>query len=65
MKNAAEYAIWKSLVRKCHDSRNPEYKNYGAQGVTVADSWRVKGKFKTFSPRRGSSAVPQSGPAPD
>lgn len=61
MKNAAEQAIWKSLIRKCHDANHPEYKNYGAQGVTVADEWRGKGKFQTFLNDVGAQPFPKAG----
>lgn len=40
------YATWRSMVSRCHNPKNPHYKNYGALGVTVCSEW--KNSIKEF-----------------
>lgn len=37
--NTTEYFIWSHMHRRCKDSENPAYKNYGARGITVCTRW--------------------------
>ncbi len=39
------YNVWGSMIQRCYDSRNRNYKRYGGKGITVSDSWR---KFDGF-----------------
>lgn len=32
--------VWKSMIRRCYDSKSPDYKYYGLKGITVCDRWR-------------------------
>ena len=34
-----EYVLWYYLLSKCYNSKDKEYKYYGAQGVTVSNRW--------------------------
>lgn len=34
------YSVWYAMVRRCYNPDDKHYKNYGAKGVTVCDSWR-------------------------
>lgn len=34
-----EYSVWRSMKQRCFNPKNPEYKNYGARGVTVCKEW--------------------------
>lgn len=34
-----EYAIWSQMKGRCLYESHPEYKNYGARGITVCDRW--------------------------
>lgn len=36
----AEYRIYKNMIGRCENSRNPGYKWYGARGITVDPCWR-------------------------
>jgi hypothetical protein len=38
--NTYEYKIWESMIRRCHDSNNIHYKNYGARGIFVHEEWK-------------------------
>ena len=43
-RSRAEIA-WMNMVSRCCNQSNPDYKNYGARGITVDRSWR---KFAIF-----------------
>lgn len=30
---------WRDILRRCYDNKRESYKNYGAKGVTVCESW--------------------------
>lgn len=34
------YNTWYSMVRRCHNPKCPDFKKYGAKGVSVCDQWR-------------------------
>lgn len=36
------------MKKRCYDSHNASYHNYGAKGVTVCDRWTNKDGFKNF-----------------
>lgn len=46
MEKSPEYRIWIDMRRRCHDERRPDFKNYGARGVTVCEEWR--NSFEAF-----------------
>lgn len=34
-----EYTTWCGINQRCNNPTNPDYKNYGGRGITVADEW--------------------------
>lgn len=40
------YEIWKSMKRRCFNSKNAAFHNYGGRGITVCDDWA--NDFSTF-----------------
>lgn len=32
--------LWKSMIQRCHNPRNPSYHRYGGRGILVCDRWR-------------------------
>ncbi len=34
------YAIWSHMIDRCHNPKNPSYRNYGKRGITVCDEWK-------------------------
>jgi hypothetical protein len=35
------YTIWNNMIARCHHPQNPNYRNYGARGVSVCEEWRL------------------------
>lgn len=35
-----EYHVWVTMIGRCHNPRNTNYKNYGARGIKVCEKWR-------------------------
>ena len=33
------YPIYTSMIRRCYNNRNKDYKNYGARGIQVCEEW--------------------------
>lgn len=36
----AEYRVWQSAKERCHNPKNPHYKNYGGRGIVMSPEWR-------------------------
>ena len=34
------YSCWRNMVKRCTDSHNRQFPNYGGRGITVCDEWR-------------------------
>lgn len=34
------YAIWHTMIARCHNSDHPKYPHYGAKGIKVCDRWQ-------------------------
>jgi|APGre2960657373_1045057.scaffolds.fasta_scaffold30990_4 hypothetical protein len=45
-KRSLTYNSWRSMRERCYLKSNIGYKNYGAKGITVCDSW--KDSFECF-----------------
>lgn len=37
----AEYAAWRSAIKRCHNPTGQHYKDYGARGIVVCEEWRT------------------------
>jgi hypothetical protein len=42
------YTSWKGMVRRCMNERSPDWKYYGARGITICDRWLGPGGFVNF-----------------
>lgn len=40
IKYPKEYITWRNMKRRCSDPKDKDYKNYGALGISVCDSWQ-------------------------
>lgn len=45
-----EYSVYRSMLKRCYNKNNTNYRSYGAKGVTVCDRWnpKVGGCFENF-----------------
>ena len=34
------YDVWRSMLARCYNPKNPRYKTYGAKGITVCERWK-------------------------
>lgn len=39
------YRIWTSIIYRCTNPKNSQYKNYGKRGINVCDRWKDFNKF--------------------
>lgn len=39
------YKLWTSMKQRCQNPGIPQYKNYGARGISVCDEWKDFAKF--------------------
>lgn len=46
--NSITYKTWEAIIQRCHNSRNPGYRWYGARGVKVCKRWRGTRGFQNF-----------------
>ena len=37
--------IWANMMQRCHNSKSPNYPNYGGRGITVCEEWQ---DFRNF-----------------
>ena len=38
-KSSKVYMVWKSIKHRCTNPKNKDYKNYGARGINICESW--------------------------
>lgn len=41
-----EYGVWKNMVQRCENEKDPNFDSYGGRGIKVCARW--KGSFKEF-----------------
>lgn len=34
------HIVWANMIQRCYNEKRPDYKYYGARGITVCDEWR-------------------------
>ena len=45
MSGMAAYRVWESMLRRCHNPKTKDYKNYGGRGISICTRWH---KFENF-----------------
>lgn len=43
------YRIWKGMRARCHNPKNPSFKDYGGRGIRVCDAWQKYNAFKQWA----------------
>jgi hypothetical protein len=38
---SSEYTTWLCMFQRCMNPKNPNYRNYGARGISACERWRV------------------------
>jgi hypothetical protein len=53
LQETSEHVSWRKMKERCYTSSCPDYKNYGAKGITICDSWRFSYDqfFKDMGPK--------------
>lgn len=51
MSKTKVHECWKNMMQRCYNKNNTGYKNYGARGITVCESWH---KFENFYAAMGN-----------
>lgn len=42
---SVEHRCWINMIQRCTNPNNPDYKSYGARGITICERWRT---FENF-----------------
>ncbi len=46
------YNVWKNMMRRCHEEKNPRFLDYGGRGIKVCKRWHTIESFvEDMSPR--------------
>lgn len=54
-----EYGALRNAIHRCHNRKHPQFKDYGARGITVCESWRDKSGFAAFVEHIGLKPDPR------
>lgn len=55
---APNYEVWRHMLARCENPRTTSFKNYGARGITVCDSWHSFEQFdKDMGPRPAGTSL--------
>ena len=41
MEDKKLYWVWAAMIQRCENSKNKQFYNYGARGITVSKEWRI------------------------
>ncbi len=47
-KHTPTYNSYYAMLRRCYNTRDPSFKNYGQRGIEVCERWRGKDGFTNF-----------------
>ena len=47
------YKIWASMLDRCRNPKNKQYKDYGGRGITVCGEWRDYANFREWACNNG------------
>lgn len=47
------YRIWANMISRCENPNKPDYKYYGAKGISVCDEWKCYENFQQWATNNG------------
>lgn len=47
------YQIWAGILTRCENTKHPNYRLYGARGITVCKEWRTYANFEAWALANG------------
>lgn len=47
------YVIWAGIKSRCCNPKHPNYRNYGARGITMCDEWKSYPAFEAWAIETG------------
>lgn len=50
-------SVWRAMIARCHNDKNPAYEYYGGRGIHVCEAWR--GSFDAFIADMGMRPTPK------
>lgn len=53
LSNTKIYFVWKAMISRCYNKRNPNYKNYGKRGIEVFKDWHELKNFYQWAMNNG------------
>lgn len=59
LSNSPEFVTHRNMIRRCIDSRNKDYVNYGFLGIRVCERWASEGGLKRFVEDMGPRPSPK------
>jgi hypothetical protein len=57
MYNTRLYRIWVGMLQRCENSQNPNFKRYGARGISVTKEWHNFEVFRDWALGAGYSGT--------
>lgn len=55
--SSSERAAWRNAKRRCYNSEDHSYRDYGARGIAMCDEWRAS--FESFLKHMGPKPSPE------
>lgn len=52
-RNERLYLVWMDMRRRCYNTKDQCYKNYGGRGITVCDEWQQYEAFREWAQNTG------------
>lgn len=53
MTHSKLYDVWRSMRKRCNNSRSPNYHNYGGRGITICAEWSLFLNFYNWAMTNG------------
>lgn len=58
MTNTPEYNVWRTMIQRCTNPKNKDYRYYGGRGIRICQKWRKS--FAAFLSDMGNRPFPKA-----